>query len=166
MPNPRHARNDAARSYEGRRVLVCGDLAFLCQMVRILDRLDEMGVPAGLCESAVRALTDRVDYDAMRRTVTLENMKVIRQRSTGAVLVANFDKDGIPGYIGANTLAEMGVALLCRRPIFLVGELPSQLSDELSHWGLTELRGDLSSLAQQFASTCRQTTAQMPLLQF
>lgn len=36
------------------------------------------------------------------------------------ILVANYQKNGIPGYIGGNTLMEMGIALHYGRPIHLL----------------------------------------------
>lgn len=49
-----------------------------------------------------------------------------------AIYVANYDKNGIKGYIGGNTFLEMGKAFDCRIPIFLMNEVPNQsYRDEL-----------------------------------
>lgn len=41
-----------------------------------------------------------------------------------AVLVANFEKNGIPNYIGANTFLEMGFAHVLKQKIFTLNPLP------------------------------------------
>ena len=41
-----------------------------------------------------------------------------------AILVTNYDKNDVPGYIGGNTLMEMGVAFFLRKPIFLLRQIP------------------------------------------
>jgi hypothetical protein len=40
------------------------------------------------------------------------------------ILVCNYDKNGIAGYIGANTLLEMGLAFHLKKPIYLLNPLP------------------------------------------
>ena len=44
-----------------------------------------------------------------------------------AVYVANYDKNGIAGYIGGNSFLEMGLAFYRKIPIFLLNDIP-QLS--------------------------------------
>lgn len=41
-----------------------------------------------------------------------------------AVLVANYDKNSIKGYIGGNTLMEMGLALFLKKKIYLLNQVP------------------------------------------
>ncbi len=41
-----------------------------------------------------------------------------------AIYVANYDKDGINGYIGGGVFLEMGKVFGCGVPIFLMNELP------------------------------------------
>ena len=41
-----------------------------------------------------------------------------------AILVANCDKKGIKGYVGSNTLMEMGLAFHLDKPIYLLNSMP------------------------------------------
>lgn len=41
-----------------------------------------------------------------------------------AILVANFDKNGIKNYIGGNTLMEIGFAHVLNQKIFLLNPIP------------------------------------------
>jgi len=45
-----------------------------------------------------------------------------------AVYVANYDKNGIRGYIGGNSFLEMGLAFYRKIPIFLLNDIPQQVS--------------------------------------
>ena len=41
-----------------------------------------------------------------------------------AILVANYDKKGVKGYIGGNTLMEMGLAFFLKKKVYLLNEVP------------------------------------------
>lgn len=45
-----------------------------------------------------------------------------------SILVVNEEKRGIPGYIGGNTLIEIGVAFYLKKPIYILHPISSQLS--------------------------------------
>lgn len=47
-----------------------------------------------------------------------------------AILVANYDKKGIAGYIGGNTLMEIGLALHLDKKIYLLNRIPDVPYDE------------------------------------
>lgn len=70
--------------------------------------------------------------------------------ASDALLVLNKPKNGINGYVGANTLVDMGIAYYLRKMIFLLNKPPS--TDELrhSHEIMTMqpvvLNGDLSKI--------------------
>lgn len=40
------------------------------------------------------------------------------------VLILNYEKHGIPGYIGGNSFLEMGFAYILKKPIFLLNPIP------------------------------------------
>ncbi len=45
-----------------------------------------------------------------------------------AILVVNHDKRGVAGYIGGNTLIEIGVAFYLKKKIYILHQVSSQLS--------------------------------------
>ena len=45
-----------------------------------------------------------------------------------AIYVANYEKNGVAGYIGGNTFLEMGLAFYKKIPIFLMNDIPQQIS--------------------------------------
>jgi len=57
------------------------------------------------------------------------NMDAIREfwnamQGADAVLVLNYDKNGIPNYVGGNTLMEIGFAHVLNQKIFLLNSIP------------------------------------------
>ena len=49
-----------------------------------------------------------------------------------AIVVANYDKNGIEGYIGGNTLMEMAISFFLHKPIYLVNPIPDvQYKEEI-----------------------------------
>ena len=58
------------------------------------------------------------------------NLDAIREfwklmQGADAILVANFDKNGINNYIGGNTLMEIGFAYVLNQKIFLLNPIPN-----------------------------------------
>lgn len=63
-----------------------------------------------------------------------------------AILVANYEKDGIKGYIGGNTLMEMTLAFYLKKPIFILNKIADDAMIEEEVYGMNSffLNGDLS----------------------
>lgn len=62
------------------------------------------------------------------------------------ILVINHEKRGIKGYIGGNTLIEIGVAFYQKKKIYILNSVSSELSYKQEIMGMkpTILNGDLS----------------------
>ena len=62
-------------------------------------------------------------------------------------MIANYDKNNIKGYIGGNTLMEMGLAFFLKKKIYLLNEIP-ELSYKEEILGVLPiiLNGDLSKI--------------------
>lgn len=65
-----------------------------------------------------------------------------------AILVVNHEKRGVNGYIGGNTLIEIGVAFYLQKPIFLLHPVSSDLSYKQEIMGMKPvvLEGDLEKI--------------------
>lgn len=68
-------------------------------------------------EKEVLKLKHKNEQDAIR-----EHWGTIGK--SDAVLVLNYEKHGIHGYIGGNSFLEMGFAYILRKPIFLLNPIP------------------------------------------
>lgn len=64
------------------------------------------------------------------------------------ILVINHEKRGIDGYVGGNTLIEVGVAFYLKKKIYILNPVSSELSYKQELMGMKPvmLNGDLSSL--------------------
>src|SRR3989338_379727 len=76
-----------------------------------------------------------------------------------AIYVANYEKKGIKGYIGGNSFLEMGFAFYKKIPIFLLNEIPLQVSyrEELIALQPILIGEDwakLNGILKQFYSAC------------
>lgn len=65
-----------------------------------------------------------------------------------AVLIINHEKRGVPGYVGGNTLIEIGVAFYQKKPIYILNPVSSDLSYKQEIMGMKPifLDGDLSKI--------------------
>jgi len=45
-------------------------------------------------------------------------------KNCDAILVLNYDKNGIENYIGGNAFLEMGIAYFLKKPIYLLNQIP------------------------------------------
>ena len=53
-------------------------------------------------------------------------------KTSDIVIIANYEKKGTPGYIGANTFMEMTVAFYLNKPIYLLHNVPDMpLQEEI-----------------------------------
>jgi predicted RNA-binding protein with PUA domain len=67
--------------------------------------------------------------------------------SSDAILVLNFDKNGVKNYIGGNTLMEIGFAHVHDKKIFLLNPIPDMpYKDEIEATDPVVLSGDLSKI--------------------
>ena len=62
-------------------------------------------------------ITVKIEYDFIR-----EHFRRIEQAE--AILILNYEKKGIPGYIGGNTFLEMGYAFGLGKKIYLLNPIP------------------------------------------
>ena len=64
-----------------------------------------------------------------------------------AVLVLNCDKNNVKGYVGANTLIEMGIALHLGKKIFLMNQIPElSCKEEILGMKPVVISGDLGNI--------------------
>jgi len=126
----------------GGRVVLCGSMAFHEDMSRIAATLAGHGIECAKPEALdPEAETGEAPLGReYKRKVSRIHMDKVMAPSTAAILVANFDKHGIPGYVGPNTFAEIAVAFSQNKPIFLLNGLPDIYADELSAWEAVDLK--------------------------
>ena len=111
------------------KIGIIGSMQFSEKMIEVRDELSKLGHDAFVTkfaapmigkteeEKEVMKLDQKYDQDAIREFWNL-------MQGADAVLVLNYDKHGIPNYIGGNTLMEIGFAHVLNQKIFLLNPIP------------------------------------------
>ncbi len=98
---------------------------------------------AGKTKREIEKLTS---YDKRNNDGLAEFYEQIKQ--SDAILVLNYDRKGIFGYIGGNTLMEIGFAHVLHKKIYLFYEIPEIpfYKDEIEATKPTILNGNLTKI--------------------
>ncbi|MBI4176188.1 MAG: hypothetical protein HY518_03210, partial [Candidatus Aenigmarchaeota archaeon] len=121
------------------KIKICGSMAFSREMIEAKKRLDSMGHAAEIpCDAVTVAegLYDNTDMEAdfehcVKNDVIRKDLKSLSE--CDAILVLNYPKNGINGYIGASTLMEIGLAYHLGLKIFLLNKPPPVEKARYSH---------------------------------
>jgi len=111
-------------------ITICGSMQFHKEMASVRDQLLARGfkvfVPGELddihknesyMDTDEERITVKIEYDFIR-----EHFRKIEQAD--AILILNYEKKGIPGYIGGNTFLEMGYAFGLGKKVYLLYGVP------------------------------------------
>jgi len=146
-----------------KKIVVVGSVELADKLVDIAEKLEIAGF-----ETEVPHIVNRIK----KGEFTLEEFKQWKKESGGdisfrkkskvdyikryfnlikesdAILVVNFDKNGVSNYIGGNALMELGFAYVLEKPIFLFNPIPKmQYTDEILAVDPIVINGDLSKIA-------------------
>lgn len=139
------------------KITICGSVTFRKEMVDAKNKLNEMG-HEGIIHQVMEDLALGRNPELMKR-VDEEHAKVKREcgfikwyhdsiTNSDAILVLNYDKNGIKNYIGGNTLMEIGFAHVNGKKIFLLNPPPEEVSyaEEINAMVDSVLDGDLNKI--------------------
>ncbi len=114
------------------KIFISGSMSFAKEMLSIQKQLVSVGykvkVPCDTEEFANDAELTTDDYEkdyqwCLEKDIQRKCFNIIEQ--SDAILVLNYSKGGIDGYVGASTLVEIGIAYYLKKKIFLLNPLPS-----------------------------------------
>ncbi len=139
------------------KITVCGSVKFVADMRKAKSVLEKLG-HAVLLPLSAELDQDKSYWDGLKSEDIKkyaeskgERMKghFDKIKSSDAILVLNYDKDGRKNYIGPNTLMEMAVAFEHGKRIFVLNEPPHNEShyEEIVSMQPTCLNSDLGNLA-------------------
>lgn len=122
------------------RIVIVGSMKFYNKYQEIKEKLEKKG------NQAIIPLTDEfyTGEDSIKRKSMEDFNKALED--SDAILVANFDKDGKKGYIGTNSLMEIGMAFNRHKKVFLLKGAPEEYSEELKAIGIVVLHGNLDKI--------------------
>lgn len=144
-------------------ITICGSIAFYEQMQAVKKQLEELGhtvllPPTHVKDKDGNMITVAKYYEIRKASDANEEWIWVRKKEailthykkideSEAILVTNYDKNDVKGYIGTNTLMEMGVALYTNKKIFLLNNIPTcQATEEVKGMQPIVLRGDLHQI--------------------
>lgn len=145
------------------KITLCGSITFIDEMVTLKNELEKLGHEAHTPVLEFRNIEGKIisakEFQALRKSPETQPEWVWKRKKeamqghfdevvwSDAVLVLNEEKNGIPGYIGANTLLEMGLAFHLKKPIYLWNPIPevSYKEEILGMWPIV-INGDLARI--------------------
>lgn len=136
-------------------ITLCGSISFNEEMKKIGGELEAKGCSVMYPESTINNVSkewwDDLEKNDLPKFIELKGERIsqhfVKIEKSEAILVCNYEKRGVAGYIGTNTLMEMAVAFFLNKNIYLLFE-PTQdsLREEVIAMNCTQLSGDIHSI--------------------
>jgi non-canonical (house-cleaning) NTP pyrophosphatase len=108
-------------------ITICGSVSFFDAMEEIRTRLEHKGyvvyAPIKIPGFDYATQGESVETAQAKIAHDLINSHYRKIENSDAILVVNLEKKGVSGYVGGNTLLEMGFAYVLNRKIFVYADL-------------------------------------------
>ncbi len=111
--------------------MICGSMTFSKEMSATKKKLEKLGHKVSLPYDIDVHLKDDTFIDDLEKDfehcVKLEVLRKCFEQvaQNQAILVLNYPKNGVKGYIGTSSLMEIGLAYYLRKKIFLMYDTPT-----------------------------------------
>lgn len=141
-------------------ITICSSAAFFKQALEVEQQLKKLGFAVKLPYTANKMkesgdylvstykpwLNDPKKY--ARKTWLIKN-HLQKVKSGDAVLVLNYEKNGVTGYIGGNTLIEAAIGFHYKKPIYILNPISDELGFKEEVLGMQPifLNGDLNKIS-------------------
>lgn len=139
------------------KIVICSSLDFIDEIKDVREKLFARGHVVTVPETANKIYRGEVTHEQIMREKTNEEFAArgIQQDSLrfyyqkikegDAILVLNYKKKDIEGYIGGAVFLEMGFAHVLGKKIYLLNDVPAMsYSDEIKMMQPIVLQGELS----------------------
>ena len=135
------------------KIGIIGSMQFTAKMIEVREELRELGHDAfitDLHKAMVGKSDDEIEKIKLRQKYNDDAIREFWNKMQGAdaVLVLNYDKDGIENYVGGNTLMEIGFAHVLNQKVFMLNPIPEMpyCKSEIEAVRPVILNGDLSKI--------------------
>lgn len=136
------------------KIVICGSMKFSKEMLKIKEKLNSLGfdnvvVPRDADKYASNQLAEENSYESIKNKIEEDLIRSHYEeiKSADAVLIVNYDKNGIANYIGGNSFLEAAFAHVLKKKLYLLFEIPNMAySDELKAMQPIILNNDLSKI--------------------
>jgi hypothetical protein len=132
-------------------IAICGSMEFANRMLTVARELEAKGHTV-LCPEDTESLAQHAVPRTLRARQKKERELIkkhyLKIKASDAILVLNFNKQGKPGWIGANTFLEIGFAHVLGRKIYLLNPPPDNpyIRDEIMSIEVETLLGSLDNI--------------------
>ena len=140
-------------------ITICSSAAFYKQAISIKQKLEDMGYTV-IVPATAHKMVARNDFDVSHYKTWFGNANDYHKKAKlmrahfdevahgDVTLVLNYEKHGVPNYIGGNVLMEMALAFYLKKPVYLLNEIPEESAflEEIIGLGSVPLHGDLAGL--------------------
>ncbi len=112
------------------RIQICGSMTFAKEMKKAQKKLEELGHTVTVPTNTQKHIADPTFQDNLSlNLVEGRKNKVLKKNFdliavSDAILVLNYSKNNIDGYVGASTLMEIGLAHYLGKKVFLFNKIP------------------------------------------
>jgi diphthamide synthase subunit DPH2 len=118
------------------KITICGSVTFVKEMMEVKERLENLGhkvlVPLSAEINQNKEYWKRLKAKNRDNFLDVKGERMIghfnKIKSSDAVLILNYEKNGKKNYIGGNTFIEMAVAFEHDKKIFLINPIPKESS--------------------------------------
>lgn len=139
------------------KITICGSVKFADRLVDIYRQLESIGHEPvmhedmfGIADGTAKELIDGIslDHNQIKRKHNFIKLWYNLIVNSDAILVCNFDKNGVRNYIGGNTLMEIGFAHVNDKKVFLLNPIPENVpyADEIKAMTDVVLNGDIKKI--------------------
>lgn len=132
-------------------VAVCGSMAHKENWMKVIEQLRAEGLMVSTPDlSENNDWSAFTDEEIVRKKGWLIRRHLANIATAKAVLICNYEKDGVKDYVGSNSFLEMGAAFVYGKPVFLLNGVPKQDNrEEILALEPVMLNGDLNMLIEE-----------------
>lgn len=144
-------------------IVMCGSMSQYPYMLELQTRLKQLDIQCIVpeLETERHAAMSAKEFSKFKRLASERYFRKIRRRNVWAVLIVNMPRKRRPNYIGANTFAEIAIAVNAKKRVYLLNDLYPPFGDELSAWGAIPLNGILTTLISDYQTAIDAASSQL-----
>src|SRR6056297_479059 len=137
------------------KITLCASLSLLSEVLAVKKQLEKSGYEVLLPETMIlakkkglgeaKSFSEKFKKQSIKNITEKMRLHYDKIADSEAILVCNYDKNGIKNYIGPSSFLEMGIAFYKNKKIFLLNHIPAMnLKHEVEAMQPTVINNDLN----------------------